>query len=118
MKIEMINGNPTRMLDEWVKTNGTKYKKIEEGDNYYVYSEGGGLGETGNFEIILKVYKKKSDFDKHTEYTHIEHYPATSEWGKYAWSYTRYENVKRFIRKKFFGETFYNDEDFSRMMNA
>lgn len=105
MRIEVVNGEPTRMLEDVVKTNGKTFKRIIEGKNYYVYSEikkdRDVNGDYGNFEIFLKTYKKKSKLDKNNEYTQIEHYPSTSEWGKIAWTYTQKKFLNKFIERKF-----------------
>ncbi len=106
MEIKMINGIPTRMLDEVVKTNGKTFKRIEEGNDYYVYAEieddGTGFDkEYGNFEVFLKKYKPKSKFDKNADYSQIESYPSTSEWGKRAWTYTQKKYLNKFIENKF-----------------
>lgn len=99
MDIKIIDGKPTRLLGNVVKTNGKVFNRIEEGEDYYVYCEGED-GEYGNFEVILKTYRPKSVFDNNKEYTNVEHYPATSEWGKIAWTYTQKKTLKKFLERK------------------
>ena len=37
MTIKLINGIPTRMLEDVEKRIGKVLKKVEEGENYFVY---------------------------------------------------------------------------------
>ena len=100
MTIKLINGIPTRMLEDVEKRIGKVLKKVEEGENYFVYiSNPSDDGQFGDFEVFLKKYEPKSILDSHTEYEQIEHYPATSEWGKIAWSFRKRTNVDKQIKK-------------------
>ena len=100
MRVEMINGKPTRMLEDEVTSCEKIMKKFEEGDNYFVYASWTD-GECGDFEVFVKTYRPKSEFDTHTEYVQVQHYPKTSEWGKIAWSYRKLSNLRKFIDEKF-----------------
>lgn len=100
MKIEIINGKPTRMLEDVVAKERKTLTKFMEGENYMVYTAWTD-GEYGDFEVFVKTYRPKSQFDTNEGYTQVQHYPKTSEWGKIAWSYRKLENLRKFINKRF-----------------
>ena len=98
--IELINGKPTRMLGDTVVTANKVMKKYEEGKDYFIYAAWV-MGDYGDFEVFTKMYRPKSKYDKNEGYTQIQHYPSTSEWGKFAWSYRNINNARKFIEKRF-----------------
>ena len=127
MEIKEIEGKKVRMLEPVFWKNGSLFSKVAEGEEYYVYEVVScprpkviptidrilkpKSGDTGNFELFCKRIANKHPLDKCEEYEMIDAYPSTSQWGSLAWTYTQWDNVKRAIRKKFFGEPFYNQED-------
>lgn len=127
MSIKEINGVPTRMLDEVFWKNGSLFVRVGEGEKYFVYEVAScpkpdvlpsidkipmpKKGDTGNFELIVKRIVPKSTLDTHEEYEQIEKYPSNEEWGQFAWTYTEWNNIERAIRKKFFGQPFYDEKD-------
>ena len=127
MRIEEIDGKSVRMLEKVFYKNGALFTRVEEGERYYVYrvsfcpkpeklpSEDEIIkpdeGDFGNYELIVKRITPKHHLDENEGYDFIEAYPSTSQWGTYAWTYTRWSNIKRAIKNKFLGEPFYNEED-------
>lgn len=128
MMIKEINGKKVRLLEPVFWKSGSLFVRVKEGDEFYVYSVtiGGDKpkvlpsidelrmpksGDRGNYEIIKKTIRPKHPLDKNESYEAVEHYPTCEEWGKLALSYTQWDNVERCIRKKFYGQPFYNEQD-------
>lgn len=100
MTIKIINGKPTRMLENVEHRVGKVLRRIEEGDNYFVYASWvSDDGQLGDFEVFKKMIRPKTNLDKNTEYEYIEAYPSSFEWGTNAWSYTHRKYVDRQIKK-------------------
>ena len=127
MKIENVNGIPTRMLEDVFWRNGSLFVRVAEGEEYFVYEVSScprpkvmpklsdcimpKAGDTGNYEIIAKRILPKSNLDSNPAYEQIEKYPSNEEWGSFAWTYTKWDNVVRAIRNKFYGKPFYDEND-------
>lgn len=93
MKIETINGNPTRMLEnEFTKGERTfVYVKTynAEGKSYKLFKVTFYLGtkmEHTHYELFLVKFSNKHTKDTHTEYTHIEMYQSDEAFGYWAWN--------------------------------
>lgn len=96
MKIDIVNGYKTRMLEKefakgertftWVKD----YFLLDE-CNYHLYKATFHKGtdmEYSSYELFRSRTRKKHPMDTHTEYTHTEVYPSDEDFGYYAWSLT------------------------------
>lgn len=127
MNVKEINGKKTRMLEPVFWKAGSLYVRVDEGESHYVYEvvstpkpsvlptldeyDMPKSGDSGNFEVFAKRIVPKISFDKNESYEMVEKYPSNEEWGSYAWTYTQWDNVVRAVRKKFFGQPFYNEND-------
>lgn len=95
MRIEEINGNKTRVLENEFSKGERKFIKVRQFslehpafNLYKVYFHADTDMEYHVLELFRVKYGKKSSLDKNQNYTHIEKYPSDSDFGVWAWCLT------------------------------
>lgn len=103
MKIETINGNRTRMLENefYLHKQGRSFKLLKDCGEYKVFAVGldGAKPSMKVLEVVKTRLHKKHHLDTSTEYEYIELYPSNSDWGKRGLSYTTMDGVNKQLKR-------------------
>ena len=106
MTISTINQIPTRMLEADFTKGERSFHKIEDktinGQVWHMYActmNKGLYNENTSIELFRQRFGKKSTFDHHADYSMIERYPCSEDFGQWAFSFLSTEQAERYIAK-------------------